>query len=355
MLIDEAIDFSGQVLDASERAPTNGLLSNDVEPDLHLVEPGGIGRRQMGMEPGVQGQPALHPGMLVSGIVINDQMDLQVSRDVRLDMLQEVEVLLMAVPSLALSENLARGDIERGIERQGSVADIVVGHTLHIAQAHRQNGLSPVQGLDLAFFVHTKDQGVLRGVQVQPDDIPDLFDEKGVGGDLEVPLSMRLKAEGLPDPLNGRRRQGRGLGHRADRPVGPARRLRLERFADELGDLFVGDGAGTAWAQLIMQASQALFPIAFLPQGHRLGAVVDLGGDLSVAQALGRHEDDPGSGDQTIRQGPRTGDGVQLLGSLLGKHDRLPRPSCSHGLPPSGQAHDSDKYLDSQVIYETSH
>jgi len=46
-MLNEVIDFRGQVLDAPKGAPSNRLLSDQVEPDLHLVKPGGVGRRQM--------------------------------------------------------------------------------------------------------------------------------------------------------------------------------------------------------------------------------------------------------------------------------------------------------------------
>lgn len=97
MFADEVDNLGGKLLDAPERASANGLLGNDVEPDLHLVQPGGIGRRQTDVEMGMQGQPALHPGMLVGGIVADDQMNLKVSRDVRFDMFQKVEILLVAM------------------------------------------------------------------------------------------------------------------------------------------------------------------------------------------------------------------------------------------------------------------
>lgn len=228
MVMDEVIDLGSQLLDAPERASAHGLLGNDIEPDLDLVQPGGAGRRQMDVETRVRGQPALHPGMLVSGIDIEDQMNLYILRDIRIDMLQEVEVVLMAVSLLALGEDIARSDIERSKKRQGPVADIVMSYSHNITQSHGQNRLRPVQGLNLTFFVDTEDQGVLRRGQVQPDDIPDLLYEKGIEEDFEMPLSMRLQAKGLPDPLDGRCRHGGFLGHRADRPVCPARGLALE-------------------------------------------------------------------------------------------------------------------------------
>lgn len=350
MVMNEMVDFSGQVLDAPEGASSNRLLGDHVEPDLDLVQPGGVGRRQMDVKARMQGQPALHPGVFVGGIVVDDQMNIQILRDVSVNMLKEVEILLVTMPLLALAEDLARSDIQRGKECHGPVPDIVVGHTLHVAQSHGQNGLSPVQGLNLAFLIDTEDQGIFRRIQIQADDIPDLLDEKGVGRDLEMALPVRLQAEGIPDSLDRRSRNGCFFGHRADRPVGTALGLALECFPDELRDLLIGDGAGTSGTQLIMQAGDSLFPITFPPQGYGLGAVVDLGRDITIAQALGRHEDDLCPCDQAIRQGPRTGDDTQFQFLFPGKHDRLSWPSCSHGLPPSGQAHDNSKLLYSQVI-----
>jgi len=67
MMMNEVIDFGPEVLHAPECPPSNRLLGDQVEPDLHLVKPGGVGRGQMDVKTGVQGQPALHPGMFMSG------------------------------------------------------------------------------------------------------------------------------------------------------------------------------------------------------------------------------------------------------------------------------------------------
>lgn len=42
-MLDEMIDLGDQLFGAPEGSPSNGLLSDPVKPDLHLVEPGGIG------------------------------------------------------------------------------------------------------------------------------------------------------------------------------------------------------------------------------------------------------------------------------------------------------------------------
>ena len=38
VLLDELLDPGNKLLDTFERSPANGLLGNEVEPDLHLIE-----------------------------------------------------------------------------------------------------------------------------------------------------------------------------------------------------------------------------------------------------------------------------------------------------------------------------
>ena len=44
------IDFLDQFLHTAERPAANGLLRDAIEPDFHLIEPGGIGRSEVHME-----------------------------------------------------------------------------------------------------------------------------------------------------------------------------------------------------------------------------------------------------------------------------------------------------------------
>ena len=67
-----------QAGDIVEAAATDGLAGNQREPALDQVEPGSAGRGEMQLETGMGGQPLSHRGMLVSAIVIADQMQLPV-------------------------------------------------------------------------------------------------------------------------------------------------------------------------------------------------------------------------------------------------------------------------------------
>ena len=60
--------------------------------------------------------------MLVGGVVVDDEMDVEVRGYAGVDMPQEGEELL--VPALALRQHLAGGDIQGGEQGRGAVADI---------------------------------------------------------------------------------------------------------------------------------------------------------------------------------------------------------------------------------------
>jgi hypothetical protein len=76
------IDFLDQVFHAAERSPTNGLLRNAVEPDLHLIGPGGLGGREVHMESWPCGEPSPHSQMFVGSVIIHNNVHLQVLRHV---------------------------------------------------------------------------------------------------------------------------------------------------------------------------------------------------------------------------------------------------------------------------------
>ncbi len=137
--------------------------------------------------------------MFVGGVVVAD--DVQRHARVGLgDLLEEFEELLVAVVGVAGVGDFAGGDLQRGEQGGGAVADVVVGTACWQAWAHRQHRLGAVQRLDLGLLVDAQHHGGLRRVQVQPDDVADLGLKLGVGGELERLLPPRLDPPVAPDP-----------------------------------------------------------------------------------------------------------------------------------------------------------
>ncbi len=74
----------------------------------------------MDVEAGPLRQPQTHLGMLVGGVVVDNQMHVEIFGDRLVDALEKAERLLMAVPRPALGQHRAGGNnIQRGKQRGG--------------------------------------------------------------------------------------------------------------------------------------------------------------------------------------------------------------------------------------------
>jgi hypothetical protein len=167
--LNEALDLGDEVSDAPERAPTDGALGDDVEPDLDLIEPGGIGRGVVDVEGGSSREPAPDLEVLVRCVVVDDEMEVERLRYRRLNVAQELQELLVTMPTPALGEHATRGDVERGEQCRGPVADVVVRDSFDVAESQRQQGLRAVEGLDLALLVDAQNNGMVGRVEIEPD------------------------------------------------------------------------------------------------------------------------------------------------------------------------------------------
>lgn len=78
----KVFDLGNQLFHAAKGAPTNRFLGDDVKPDFHLVQPGGIGGRVMHMVARAGRQPAPHSFMLMGGVVVHYQMNVQFWRHI---------------------------------------------------------------------------------------------------------------------------------------------------------------------------------------------------------------------------------------------------------------------------------
>ena len=78
MLVEVVVDGHLQFDHGVEDAATDALSGDLGEEALDQVEPGCRGRREMNAEARMPGQPRLDFGMGVSGVVVGDQMDIEV-------------------------------------------------------------------------------------------------------------------------------------------------------------------------------------------------------------------------------------------------------------------------------------
>jgi len=122
-------------------------------------------------------EPRLNPGMLMSSVVIHDQVQIQTGWRVFIDVLQEANKFLMAMAGHAISDELTIEHAERGKQGRCAIADIVMRLASRNSRAQRQQWPSAIQRLNLTLFVHTKDQSFVRRIQIQSHNVVKLFDE----------------------------------------------------------------------------------------------------------------------------------------------------------------------------------
>ena len=80
---DKGSDCLLQLLDAAVNAAPDLSLGQEGEPALDLVEPGGVGRREMQVIARPFGEPCFDRRRLMGGVVVDDEVDIESGRDAR--------------------------------------------------------------------------------------------------------------------------------------------------------------------------------------------------------------------------------------------------------------------------------
>ncbi len=128
MRLDEFFDGPFQTRDALEDAAAQTFPSELAEEAFDDIEPRATGRREMDMKAGVSFQLILHVLVFVRGIVVHDQIDVQVGRRFLVNQLEKLDPFLMAVFVHAGRDDLPLAHLNGRKERGRSVALVVMRH-----------------------------------------------------------------------------------------------------------------------------------------------------------------------------------------------------------------------------------
>ncbi len=105
MARDELLDVLDQFAYRAKRTTADGALGNEPEPALDLVEPRTVRGREVQVVARAPGNPGAHLGVFMGGVVIEDQMHIEVFRHVAVHMIQERQKLLVPVARFALPDH----------------------------------------------------------------------------------------------------------------------------------------------------------------------------------------------------------------------------------------------------------
>jgi len=165
VVLDKLADLALEVCDRVKGGAADRLIGDQRKPTLDLIEPGAVGRGEVQMKARPPCQPGTHFGVLVRAVVVADQVNIEVFRNVGLDMAKEGKKLLVPVPLLALGEDAAVGHIKRRKQCRRSVADVVMGDAFDIPQAHRQDRLRALKRLHLTLLIDAQAKAFCGGLR----------------------------------------------------------------------------------------------------------------------------------------------------------------------------------------------
>jgi hypothetical protein len=112
-------------------------------------------------------EPGFDLGMLMSGVIVNIPMQVQIVQRFGIDLLQELNLFLVSMSRHAFGDNRALRQFNCCEQLRGSVAFVVVCHRLQATGEDRQALLPTIERLNLALFITRQHQRVLGSIQVQ--------------------------------------------------------------------------------------------------------------------------------------------------------------------------------------------
>jgi hypothetical protein len=75
-MVEVLVDGSFELWNGGEDAASDAFLGDQTEEALDLIEPGGRGGGEVQVKARVLGQPCLNVGMLVSSVVVEDEVEI---------------------------------------------------------------------------------------------------------------------------------------------------------------------------------------------------------------------------------------------------------------------------------------
>ena len=154
---EEAVYGSNELWNALETVTPHPLFGQFSKPPLNQVQPGRTGGGEMEREPRMFLQPSLHTGLLVSPIVIDDEVQQHLSGEFPIQPSQEAQEFLMAVLSHAFPNHPAIEHVEGSEQGRSAMPFVIVCHRATPALFHGQARLGPLQRLNLAFLIDAQD------------------------------------------------------------------------------------------------------------------------------------------------------------------------------------------------------
>jgi len=325
--IDVAAKFASQVGHGSEDAAGNDFAFDLGEPDLHLVEPRGIGRGEVKLHAGVLLEKVSNELRFMSGEVVEDDVNLLPGRAQGHDFFEESNEVAAGVAGRSSSMHPAGFGIQRGIERKRSMPVVLEAVTLGSSRRKRQHGIEPIQGLDGGFLIDAEHGGMLWRPQIQAENVGRFaFELRIVAGQITF-QTMGFETGFGPDPMHG------VFAHAQCR-----RKFATAPMRGAIARFLAGGGQNPgpqrrSQHRSLLAGMTGIEPVkpgleeASLPADDGGSRGLQLPFDDAERRALGQHQDELGAKDVARRQGTRLSNAVEFGTLVAGEGDFA---ACRH-------------------------
>src|SRR3990170_8135464 len=197
---DVAHELASEVFHAGEHPTSDHVTFDFGKPKLDLVQPGRVGRSEVQLHLGMFSEKLLDLLGLVRREIVQDHMDLFLLRLVRDEITQERDEFRRGVPGSGLAEHRSGPRIKGGVEGERAVAKVLKSMSFCTAGRQRQYGVHAIQRLDRGLLIDAEYRGMLRRVQIPPDDVGGLaFEIRIVRGHVALE-SMGFEPMFSPNP-----------------------------------------------------------------------------------------------------------------------------------------------------------
>ncbi len=287
------IDCGNQFRHAPEDTTAYAFVGDFTEPSFDHVQPGTGSWNEMQMESRMPSHPRFDSWMLVSPVIVHDQMQIKSGRRLGVDLLEESDKLLMPVARHAIADDLAIEHAQCGEQSGRAIALVIVRHRSAPPLLDWQARLGSIKRLDLAFLIDTKHQGFVGWIEIEADNIGELFNEVLVSADLESLDEVRLEIVLLPNALNAHRADALCFSHTPHAPMSLSRWLGMQGRFNDCADLTLRDAGDATGARRVLFKSgysQSQEPLS--PQLDSRSRYIEPARNLLVGHPLSGHGDD---------------------------------------------------------------
>src|SRR6201993_600865 len=185
---EELRDRTLQFADAAMRAAANLLVGKLCKPTLDQIQPRAVGRGEVRVKAGPLGKPVPDRRSLVGAVVVHDDMDVEIRREVGFHVIEELAELHRARPAMGLADNVGGLDLQSSKQRGGAVPPVVMGAALDLPRTHGQHRLGAVERLICDFSSRHNTRACSGGSMYSPTMSRTFSISRGSGDSLKVVL-----------------------------------------------------------------------------------------------------------------------------------------------------------------------